>query len=252
MFGLSSEPTALAVVCGVAPCRDLGTLRGRRATTPKRSRRRSGLVERRSPSHRSRCSMLSGSNERRGSATRWAAAWSGASRRSHPSASMRSSTSRRALASLPNRAPTTSRSCFVPLHQVETTRSRGPSTCCAGRWAATSTKRQRRSTPRPSWMTSAGVASRSHISPPGSSGRRGFTGDAPDEHRMLVIYGDEDSMAVGGRAFASAHPAATAVELPGYGHWFPEPGPWPTITAAILDIAGHRVVAPPTTRVPAS
>jgi len=71
----------------------------------------------------------------------------------------------------------------------------------------------------------------------GIVGTPGVTTVAPDEQRMLVVFGDEDPMAEGGRAFADAHPAATKVEYPGYGHWFPEPGPWPIITAAILDIA---------------
>ncbi len=71
----------------------------------------------------------------------------------------------------------------------------------------------------------------------GIVGTPGVTTVCPDDHRMLVVFGDEDPMAEGGRAFAAAHPAAAAVELQGYGHWFPEPGPWPIITAAILDIA---------------
>ncbi len=71
----------------------------------------------------------------------------------------------------------------------------------------------------------------------GIVGTPGVTTVSPDDRRMLIVFGDEDPMAEGGRAFADAHPAATAVEVQGYSHWFPEPGPWPVITAAILDIA---------------
>ncbi len=54
----------------------------------------------------------------------------------------------------------------------------------------------------------------------GIVGTPGVTSVSPDDRRMLIVFGDEDQMAEGGRAFAAAHPAATAVETRGYGHWF--------------------------------
>lgn len=61
----------------------------------------------------------------------------------------------------------------------------------------------------------------------------------PDESRTLILYGG----GTGGRdtsnfeAFAASLPGATSIEFGPFNQWFPEPGPWPTITTAIIDLA---------------
>ncbi len=58
----------------------------------------------------------------------------------------------------------------------------------------------------------------------------------PDEQATLLIFGDEDDMTAGGREMAATLPDAITIELEGYAHWFPEPGPWPEIAQAILRV----------------
>jgi hypothetical protein len=65
-------------------------------------------------------------------------------------------------------------------------------------------------------------------------GLPGVTSLTPDERATLIIFGDEDDMTSDGREMATALPGATTIELEGYAHWFPEPGPWPQIAQAIL------------------
>lgn len=65
-------------------------------------------------------------------------------------------------------------------------------------------------------------------------GLPGVTSLTPDERSTLIIFGDKDDMTAGGREMAASLPEATAIELGGYAHWFPEPGPWPQIAQAIL------------------
>ena len=67
-------------------------------------------------------------------------------------------------------------------------------------------------------------------------GLPGVASLTPDERSTMLVFGDEDDMTAGGRAMAEALPGATVIELEGYAHWFPEPGPWPEIAQAILRV----------------
>ena len=67
-------------------------------------------------------------------------------------------------------------------------------------------------------------------------GLPGVTSLTPDEATTLIVFGDEDDMAADGSELAESLPGATVLELERYGHWFPEPGPWPDIADAILGL----------------
>lgn len=66
-------------------------------------------------------------------------------------------------------------------------------------------------------------------------GTPGVDSYTPDEERTLILYGHGtgERDISGFEALAAALPRATAIDVGPYNHWFPEPGPWPTITAAI-------------------
>lgn len=70
-------------------------------------------------------------------------------------------------------------------------------------------------------------------------GAPGVTTYTPDERRTLILYGHgTDQRDISGfQALAAALPGATAIDFGPYNHWFPEPGPWPTITAAIHQLS---------------
>ena len=72
-------------------------------------------------------------------------------------------------------------------------------------------------------------------------GTPSVTSTTPDESRTLILFGNgsSDRYTSHFEAFAASLPGATTVELGPYNHWFPEPGPWPTITAAIIEVAGR-------------
>ena len=68
-----------------------------------------------------------------------------------------------------------------------------------------------------------------------------ITTATPDESRTLILYGtgsaERDTSHF--QAFAASLPGSTVIELGPYNHWFPEPGPWPTITDAIIHLANR-------------
>lgn len=63
----------------------------------------------------------------------------------------------------------------------------------------------------------------------------------PDESRTLILYGtgSRDRDISHFEAFAASLPGAKTVGFGPYNHWFPEPGPWPVITDAIIDLANR-------------
>ena len=71
----------------------------------------------------------------------------------------------------------------------------------------------------------------------GLVGTPGIDSAVRDEERTLMIYGDEDGMAGAAADLQAAMPMVRGIVLAGYGHWFPEPGPWPDIARAIHEHA---------------
>ena len=71
----------------------------------------------------------------------------------------------------------------------------------------------------------------------GLVGTPGIDSAVRDEERTLLIYGDEDGMVAAARDLQRALPRVRCIVLAGYGHWFPEPGPWPDIAQAIHEHA---------------
>lgn len=71
----------------------------------------------------------------------------------------------------------------------------------------------------------------------GLVGTPGIDSAVRDEDRTLLIYGDEHAMAGAARDLTDVMPRVKSMVLAGYGHWFPEPGPWPDIARAIHEHA---------------
>lgn len=80
-------------------------------------------------------------------------------------------------------------------------------------------------------------------------GLPGIASFTPSETATIVMFGDQDEMTDAGRAFARSMPGATTVEIEGYAHWFPEPGPWTRIADAMCDLAEVRTGGTSTRRV---